>query len=140
MQNTKGTGRVLGLGGVFFRSRDPEALSAWYVKWLEMPSEGGYTMLAPADMPPGAYTVWSPFRQETDYFQPGVQDFMINLIVDDVDAALARIAAGGATVLPEREDGEFGRFGWFLDPEGHKVELWQPPPPNQTPQEETSHE
>lgn len=58
---------------------------------------------------------------------------MINLIVDDIDAAPARVAEGGGTVLPEREDSEYGRFGWFLDPEGHKVELWQPPQPNEMP-------
>ena len=78
-------------------------------------------------LPGGAYSVWSPFKQDTTYFAPSDQSFMINLIVDDLDGCLARVAEGGAEVMPDREDAEFGRFGWFLDPEGNKVELWQPP-------------
>jgi predicted enzyme related to lactoylglutathione lyase len=120
--------RVLGLGGVFFKAADPEELGKWYQRWLDLPVEHPYgASLKHAHLPAESYSVWSPFKQDTTYFAPGDQTFMINLIVDDLDGCLARVCKGGAEVMPEVEDSEFGRFGWFIDPEGNKVELWQPP-------------
>ena len=120
--------KVLGLGGVFFKSADPEKLGAWYKQWLDVPVEHPHgACLWHRNLPPGAMSVWSPFKQDTEYFAPSDQAFMVNLIVDDVEGCLKRVAEGGATVMPDREDGEFGKFGWFLDPEGNKVELWCPP-------------
>ena len=120
--------KVLGLGGVFFKSADPEKLGHWYHKWLDLPVDHPYgASLKHERLAAGGYSVWTPFKQDTTYFAPSDQPFMINLIVDDLDGCLARVREGGAEVMPDVEDSEFGRFGWFLDPDGNKVELWQPP-------------
>ena len=120
--------RVLGLGGIFFKSKDPVALKAWYAEWLGF--EGGWDKgisFQPELMPTGGYSVWSAFPSSTTYFEPAAKDFMINLVIDDLDAMLARIKLSGVTVLEKIEESEYGRFGWFLDPDGNKVELWEPP-------------
>lgn len=127
-----GRGKVLGVGGIFFRSADPARLGEWYAKHLgfDVESWGDTrgTSFRPEGLPENAFTVWSVFAADTAYFGNSTQSYMINLVVDDLDAALANVAAGGATVLNEREEHDFGRFGWFIDPDGHRVELWQPPP------------
>ena len=122
--------RVLGVGGVFFKSKDTEAIGRWYEKWLgfNIYPEWGGTMFTPDKLPAGAYTVWSPFKADSDYFSPGTNNYMINLIVDDLDAALEQVKRGGADVMSERESSDYGDFGWFIDPDGNKVELWQPAP------------
>ena len=79
-------------------------------------------------MPQRSFIVWSPFPEATDYFRPSAREFMFNLIVDDLDAALGQVHLGGAQVVGEVEEHEYGRFGWFVDPDGNKVELWQPAP------------
>ena len=121
---------VLGIGGVFFKSRDPRALSAWYrdVIGLELEEWGGIVFRPDAMAGhPGAATVFSAFEEETTYFAPSTRDFMLNLAVDDLDGILASCAAHGveATVLPDEPN---GRFAHILDPEGTKIELWQPKP------------
>lgn len=122
--------QVLGIGGVFFKSTDPKGLGEWYQKWLGVPVQHPWgASFQPQALPDGALGVWNPFDASTTYFQPSTREFMVNLIVDDVDGALAQIVEGGATVIGEIEESEFGRFGWFIDPEGNKVELWQPPEP-----------
>ena len=119
--------RVLGVGGIFFKAGDPEKLGAWYRAWLDLPVEHPYGAVLKHDrLPPDSYSVWSPFKQDTTYFAPSDRSFMVNLIVDDLDGCLARVREGGAEVMSEGEESEFGRFGWFIDPEGNKVELWQP--------------
>jgi predicted enzyme related to lactoylglutathione lyase len=120
--------KILGLGGLFFKAKRPAQLAKWYAKWLGLAIEdwGGIRFLG-SSLPPSAYTVWKPFAASTDYFRPSRKGFMFNLVVDDLDGMLARIADSGAKVLKEREQGEFGRFGWFVDPEQNKVELWEPP-------------
>jgi len=120
--------KVLGIGGVFFKARDPKQLAAWYETWLGLendPSFGG-TAFQPSTLPAKAYTVWAPFKESTTYFDPSTSPFMINLIVDNVLSALGQVEKGGATLVGDPEDSEFGMFGWFIDPEGNKVELWQP--------------
>ncbi|MFO7608723.1 MAG: VOC family protein [Candidatus Krumholzibacteriia bacterium] len=119
--------KVIGLGGVFFKSPDPAALGAWYSRWLGVPWDRHGATLLPETLPPGGWQVWAPFPVDTTYYAPSTAPFMVNLVVDDLDGCLARVAEGGARVLPEREEGPYGRFGWFLDPDGNKVELWQPP-------------
>ena len=120
--------RVIGVGGIFFRSNDPEGLGNWYQKWLGVPVEHPYgACLKPDTMPPGGLTVWAPFKADTDYFDPSTKEFMFNLVVDDLDGALAQVQEGGAELAGEVEEYEYGRFGWFMDPEGNKVELWEPP-------------
>lgn len=129
--NSETKGRVLGVGGVFFRSKDPARLGDWYAENLgfeiEAWGETRGTSFSPLEMPAGAFTVWSAFESATEYFGTSGQGYMINLVVDDLDAALARVEASGATVLEEREEHDFGRFGWFVDPDGNRVELWEPP-------------
>jgi predicted enzyme related to lactoylglutathione lyase len=124
-------GQVLGVGGVFFRAANPERLGAWYQEYLGLDIEGwGSThgaSFSPSAMPPNSFTVWGAFAADTEYFGDPQQAFMINLVVDDLEAALANAAFGGAAVLPETEDHDYGRFGWFEDPDGNRVELWEPP-------------
>ncbi len=121
--------QVLGIGGIFFKSPDPARLRAWYAQWLGIPADEYGAMFSPATMPPGGMTIWNPFTATTDYFAPSQSSFMINLIVDDLDAALAQVKEGGAALAGDVQDHDYGRFGWFVDPDGNKVELWQPPPP-----------
>lgn len=122
--------KVLGLGGLFFKSKDPKALMAWYQRVLGMPGESAdYATLMPATMPAGGCTVFSPFKQDTTYFAPSKQDFMFNLVVDDLDGALRQVQEAGGKLVGEVESFDYGRFGWFLDPDGNKVELWEPASP-----------
>ncbi len=124
-------GRAIGIGGVFFRTPDPERLGAWYRDTLGLDIESYGTSCGssfpPADMPESAFSVWGAFKADTEYFGDPGQAFMINLVVDDLDAALARVAEAGGEVIPETEDHDYGRFGWFVDPDGRRVELWEPP-------------
>lgn len=124
--------RVTGIGGIFFKARDPQALGAWYQRHLGIevqPWGGASFRWNGPDNPSGqGSTVWSPFAADTDYFAPGTAPFMVNYRVADLDALLAALRAEGVEVVPRVEDSEYGKFGWVIDPEGNKVELWQPPP------------
>lgn len=128
--------RVHGLGGVFFKAEDPQQLAAWYARHLGIGVEGWggaqffWNRIEGQAAPTGArgYTVWSPFKATTDYFQPSDKPFMINFRVDDLDATLAALREEGCNVLDRGEDGEQGKFGYVMDPEGHLIELWQPNP------------
>lgn len=121
--------RVLGVGGVFFKSPDKAALAAWYgrVLGLEFTSWGGVWFPA-ADFAakPGAGTVFSPFAQDTDHFAPSASEFMVNLVVDDLDAILARCRAEGVEPVKLYPDEGMGRFAHIMDPDGRKLELWEP--------------
>ena len=122
--------KVLGIGGVFFKSKDPAALLKWYADVLGMPlQDWGGVLLMPENMAghPGAATVFSPFKQDTTYFQPSTKDFMINFAVDDLEGVLASCAKHGveAKVLQAEPN---GRFAHISDPEGTRIELWQPKP------------
>ncbi len=129
--NEANKGRALGVGGIFVRSNDPARLGAWYAQYLGLQIEAWGTTqgtsFAPADMPANSFTVWSAFAEDTEYFGQSGQGYMINLIVDDLNAALDNVKGGGAEVLDEREEHDFGKFGWFVDPDGNRVELWEPP-------------
>ena len=121
--------RVLGVGGVFFKSPDPKKLYAWYHTWLGTSAEYQYGLsFMPQAFPPGGMTVFSAFSQSTTYFAPSAKEFMFNLMVDDLEGALAQVTEGGAQVVGEIERLDYGNFGWFIDPDGNKVELWQPKP------------
>jgi predicted enzyme related to lactoylglutathione lyase len=114
--------RVLGIGGVFFRSRDPVKLRKWYADHLGIPDESfGHMFLA--DGP----TVWSPFAMDTEYFGGSGQTFMINYRVKNLDSILEQLRKADVTVDHRIEDTEYGRFGWGTDPEGNRFELWEPP-------------
>jgi predicted enzyme related to lactoylglutathione lyase len=125
--------RVTGIGGIFLRARDPKALSAWYAKYLgvELSDYGGVTFLWKDEVPPTTgMTTWSLFPEDTKYFGPGKngtpQSTMVNYRVDDLDALLEQLRAANVTIDPKREDADYGRFAWITDPEGNRLELWQP--------------
>lgn len=122
--------RVTGLGGVFFKSTDPKALGEWYRRHLGMNVEewGGVAFRWADDNTSGTgTTVWSPFKADTDYFAPSTASFMVNFRVADLHGLLAALRAEGCNVLEKVEESEHGKFGYVLDPEGNKLELWQPP-------------
>jgi len=117
--------RVIGVGGVFFKSPDPGKLKAWYIQHLGFPAdEDPGVSFSNKNLPDSAYVVWGPFAADTRYFDPADKAYMFNLVIDDLDDALQQVA--GAEIVGEVEEYDFGRFGWFLDPDGNKVELWQP--------------
>ena len=123
--------KVLGVGGIFFKSPDPVKLQEWYSRWLGIDAQveqgTSFAIFQPGTMPESAYTVWSMFDAKTEYFNPSGKEFMFNLVVDNLEEALGQVTEGGAKVVGDVEKGEFGNFGWFIDPDGNKVELWQPP-------------
>jgi predicted enzyme related to lactoylglutathione lyase len=119
--------RVLGIGGIFLRSADPEALRAWYETQLGIPisSWGGNAFVADAR----DATVWSIFPGETEYW-PGGQQTMVNYRVRDLDAMLGQLREAGVEVDERIEEQEFGRFGWAVDLDGNRFELWEPATPS----------
>jgi len=124
--------RVTGIGGIFFQAQDPAALRAWYARHLGIDVQAwGGAMLPwqsdPAQPLEDGGTIWSIGAAVDQPFAPGRAPFMINYRVADLDALLQTLRAEGCQVLDERQDGEYGKFGWVVDPEGNKVELWQPP-------------
>ena len=126
--------RVTGIGGIFFKSTDPAALGAWYKEHLgiDVQAWGGaaFDWKGP-DNPEGTgTTAWSLFAADTDHFAPSTSPFMINYRVDDLHALLAALRAEGVPVDEKVDESEFGKFGWVIDPEGNKVELWNHPPAN----------
>ncbi|HTT43040.1 MAG TPA: VOC family protein [Steroidobacteraceae bacterium] len=124
--------RVTGIGGIFFHARDPAALCAWYKTHLgiDVQDWGGtaFTWTDPRGNPMKGTTVWSVSAAGGDHFAPSKATFMINYRVDDLAALLAALRAEGCKVLEKTENSEYGSFGWVIDPEGNKIELWQPPP------------
>ncbi len=123
--------QVKGIGGVFLKARDKATLAAWYRDCLGVPVDmawgGAVFPWAPNDPRGDAVTVWSLFAADSDYFGPAANRYMLNFRVDDLDAMLAQLRGMGCAVEDRVEASEFGRFGWVVDPEGNKVELWQPP-------------
>ena len=122
--------RVTGIGGVFFKStNDSAALAEWYSKHLGMPLEGfgGAILRWPDDKASdGGLTVWSVAKKDSKWFSPSSSSFMINYRVDDLDALLQQLRAAGVGVVSGPESHENGKFAWIMDPDGNKVELWQP--------------
>ena len=120
--------KVTGIGGVFFKAKDPKALAAWYQAHLGINVEawgGAAFRWVTDDNPLGiGSTVWSPFPDDTSYFSPSQA---ANYRVDDLHALLAALRAEGCDVDDKVEESEYGKFGWVMDPEGNKLELWQPP-------------
>ena len=124
--------RVTGIGGIFFQARDPAALRAWYQKHLgvDVQDWGGaaFTWTDAEGQPTGGTTIWSIGEAAGDHFAPSTASFMVNYRVADLPALVAALKAEGCDVLEKTEDSEYGKFAWVMDPEGHKVELWEPPP------------
>jgi predicted enzyme related to lactoylglutathione lyase len=123
-------GHITGVGGVFFKAKDPKALAAWYRDVLGMPvqSWGGAALHYDASNHPPA-AAWSAFAASSNYFSPSTSDFMINYTVDDLDAIVARLKAKNIEPIKRTDDDANGRFAWILDPEGNKIELWEPKHP-----------
>ena len=125
--------RVTGIGGIFIKARDPKALAAWYSDHLGVPRANGaipplFQWRDHDDPQRVGNTVWGLFQSDTKYFAPSTAPFMINYRVNNLDRLLARLRAAGITVEPKVVDDFNGKFGWVMDPEGNKIELWEPKP------------
>ena len=121
--------KITGLGGIFYKVEDPERTRAWYQEMLGIGGEWGAMFPFKSDGADG-YSLFSPFKAETDYFEPSDKPFMVNLRVDDLDGMVADLESKGVEILG-RQDEDYGRFAWIIDPDGLKIELWQqlgPPP------------
>ena len=122
--------KVTGIGGIFFKAKDPEKLKAWYRTHLGIESESWGAVFHWHDDPgfADAATAWSVFPDETKHFEPSKTPFMINYRVANLQELLIALRAEGVDVDPKSgEDSDFGKFGWVMDPEGNRVELWEPP-------------
>ena len=118
--------KVKGIGGIFFKAKDKKSLVAWYEKNLGIPmSDFGGTFSWRDTDGSDQMTIWSIFPHDTKYL--GSSPMMINYLVDDLDAMLAQLKAAGAEIDPKRQEADYGRFAWVTDPEGNRIELWEPP-------------
>lgn len=122
-------GRIIGIGGVFFKSDNPTALTEWYCKHLGFcndPQTGISFPWRTADNDASHRTVWAVFPSDTKYFEPSESQHLINYIVDDLDAFLARVRDEGVQIHPHQQTDPAGRFAWIFDADGNKIELWEP--------------
>jgi len=122
--------RVTGIGGVFFRARNSKKLANWYAKHLGIPINEGsavFAWRAFSDRNRMAHTIWSAFPKDTDYFGRKTQQFMINYRVKNLRSVLKKLREEGVRVDKRTENTSYGKFGWIIDPEGNRIELWQPP-------------
>ena len=123
--------RVTGIGGIFIAAKDPAALRAWYQKHLgvDVQDWGGAAFRWTDDdgNPTAGTTIWSVGSADGDTFAPSQSSFVINYRVADLRALLQALRSEGCNVIDKTDDSEYGKFGWVMDPEGNKVELWQPP-------------
>ena len=125
--NTVEEKRVTGIGGVFFKAANPKELVAWYGKYLGLKTdEYGSTFWWKDKNGNDCSTQWSPFKEDTTYFKPTEKQFMQNFRVANLEALLQKLAQEGITIVGEMESYDYGKFGWILDPEGNKIELWEP--------------
>jgi predicted enzyme related to lactoylglutathione lyase len=124
--------RVTGIGGVFIKSGDPAKLREWYRRHLGIQFEewGGFAFRwkGPENPDGGGTTAWSIFDAASNYFAPSKAQVMINYRVADVHALVAALRAEGCEVMDKVDESEYGKFGWVVDPDGNKIELWEPPP------------
>lgn len=121
--------KVTGVGGIFFKTKDPEKMKEWYNKNLGLVTNeyGSVFEFRESDRPENkAYSVWSPFKDDTDYFQPSEKEFMINYRVENIEELVEELQKSGVTICDEIETYEYGKFVHILDPENNKIELWEP--------------
>jgi predicted enzyme related to lactoylglutathione lyase len=121
--------RVTGLGGVFFKCKKPEETKKWYQKHLGIESDqyGATMKWRDLDDPDKiCNTAWSPFTQKTEYFNPSEKEFMINYRVENLEKLLALLKEEGVQIVGEMDSYDYGKFGWIMDPDGNKIELWEP--------------
>ncbi len=119
---------VTGLGGVFFKTKDKKKLLAWYQEHLGIEADeyGSKSFEWREESGEKAFSVWGPFKEDSDYFDPSTQPFMVNFRVRDLDGLLSHLKSKGVDQVGGIEEYPFGRFGWIMDPEGVKIELWEP--------------
>ncbi len=119
--------RVTGIGGIFFKTKDPLAIKDWYNKHLDFNTDRwGCTFWWKDKEGNDCSTQWSPFKEDTSYFQPSEKEFMMNFRVENLEELLEVLKAEGVKVFEEIQVVEEGKFGWIMDPEGNKIELWEP--------------
>lgn len=119
--------RVTGLGGFFFKTENPEKTKEWYKKHLGLPVDNyGWSFLWKDDKGNPGRTQWSPMNQDTPYFNPSKREFMINFRVEDLEGLLRALKEEGVEIIGEIQTYSYGKFGWIMDPEGTKIELWEP--------------
>ena len=123
--------RVTGIGGIFFKAKDAPALRAWYKRHLDIDvqawDDAAFDWTDADGKPVDGTTAWSVASADTDQFAPSGASFMVNYRVDDLHGLVAALKAEGCNVLDKVDESEYGKFGWVVDPEGNKVELWEPP-------------
>ena len=123
--------RVTGIGGIFFKAKDPQALQEWYKRHLgiDVQEWGGaaFDWTDDEGRPVGGTTAWSVSSAAEDAFAPSAASFMVNYRVADLHGLLKALREEGCAVLDKVDESEYGKFGWVMDPEGNKVELWEPP-------------
>jgi len=119
---------IIGIGGIFFKSKNPKDLQKWYIENLGLqPDNEGYIIFRPGGADEPGYTLWAPFPADTKYFAPSDATFMINFRVTGLDSFVKQLKQRGVTVHERIEVTPEGRFTWIMDPEGNRVELWEPP-------------
>lgn len=119
--------RVTGLGGFFFKTKDPDGIRQWYGRHLGLPvNEYGCSFWWKDKDGNDCMTQWSPFGEDTEYFNPSQKPFMMNFRVENLEQLLKTLKAEGVTIVGDIQEFEYGKFGWILDPEGNKIELWEP--------------
>lgn len=119
--------RVTGLGGFFFKTKDPDKIKNWYAKHLGLNTDSyGCTFWWKDKEGNDCATQWSPMKADTPYFKPSTSPFMMNFRVDNLEELLGVLAQEGITIVGEMETYDYGKFGWILDPDGNKIELWEP--------------
>ena len=120
--------KVTGIGGVFYKVKDPESHKTWYKDNLGIDSDqygGKFIWRDDEDSSKRCLTAWSPFPSDTKYFDPSQQSFMINYRVENLDQLIGELKKAGVEMAGEIEDTEYGKFAWIIDPDGYKVELWE---------------
>lgn len=119
--------RVTGIGGIFFKSNDPDATKSWYKEHLGLDTDQyGWSFWWKDKEGKDCLTQWSPMKEDTEYFEPSKKQFMMNFRVDDLEGLLKTLKEEGVEVIDKIESYEYGKFGWIMDPEGNKIELWEP--------------
>lgn len=122
--------RVTGIGGIFFKSQDPDKTRAWYKTHLGLDTDAygcSFKWLEAQEPHEEGMTQWSPFEASTKYFEPSKKDFMVNYRVEDLVALVAQLRKEGVTIIDEIQDSEYGKFVHIFDDDGNAIELWEPP-------------
>ncbi len=119
--------RVTGLGGIFFKSKDPDAAKNWYKKHLGLETDNyGCSFWWKDAEGKDCLTQWSPMNEDTEYFEPSKKQFMMNFRVENLEELLEQLKKEGVQVMEKVESFDYGKFGWVIDPDGNKIELWEP--------------